>query len=790
MTLAEQLALAAVEARLTGAPLRSPRVGDRYDVLGLLGRGGMGEVYRARDRELDREVALKLVRPSTARATAHARLVAEARVLAQLAHPNVVAVFDVVIEPETIAIVMELVRGRSLRQWLDERPRATRDVLRVAIAAGRGLVAAHQAGIVHRDVKPDNVMIADDGSVRLVDFGLAHADAEPGATAGGASDGPARTEGAVVHGTIGYLAPELRDGRPADARSDQLAFCLTLFEALYRRHALADPPTPARPWPERWVVAPPARSVLPRKLQRALERGLARDPDARHPSMAALLGELGPRARARTPWLVLGGTAALAVALAVRPASEQNEDEPLVDDDDASSRDGLDRVERLVESGAIADALVLARDERERLRSAGDRSGAIAAAQRIGELADLLGDYAAAEQTLGEAYFEARALGDDARAIDAALALAGMLAHELARADDADSWLRHARALLRAESPAATRVRVELAEAGILLEQGRPADAIARYRAALDPSHRDHGGEAWVHHNLGFAYHEAGKDELAVVEYERALELRGANEGVEDPAVAGVLANLGNALTALGRSDEALAVHRRSLAIRRRTLGEGHSETAASRINVGGILAARGLQDEAREHYLAALAVQEATLGPDHPHVAVTLNNLGNVAATPEQALVWFRRALEIQERALAPDAPELATVLGNVAVVEANSGHRDRARALLERALAIRERAFGPDHHQTAYPVHNLGVIALDDGDVDRSITLLERALRIRSDGRDPLLLATTQVSLAQALAAAGRDPQRVRGLARAARTAFLAAGQRDRAAEADALL
>jgi tetratricopeptide (TPR) repeat protein/predicted Ser/Thr protein kinase len=779
MTLGERLALAAVEARLTGAAIRPPIVGDRYEVLAVLGAGGMGEVFRARDRELDREVALKLVRPSIG---SIAGLVAEARTLAQLAHPNIVTVFDVVSERDDVAIVMELVRGRSLRRWLDERTHQWTDVLRVLVAAGRGLAAAHDAGIVHRDVKPDNIMIGDDGSVRLVDFGLAHASHDAMITE------PATSP--VVHGTIGYLAPELRDGRAADARSDQLAFCLTCYEALHGRHALVDPPSFARPWPQQWTIAESRRHVT-RRIHRAIERGLAEAPGQRHPSMHALLAALAPRPRTHAAWMTMAAASvAIASAIVLAPRTRPSAHDDAAVEASSSERTGLDRIDQLAADGATADALALARSERDRLRIAGDREGAIAAAQRIGELADLSGDYAAAELALGEAYFEARALGDEARAIDAALALSAMLAHELARPDEAATWLRHARALLREESPVHTRARVEVAEAGLLLEQGRPADAIARYRAALDPSLGDRDGEAWKHHDLGVAYHDAGNDEQAVIEYERALALLGVDEGVEDPGVAAVLANLGNALSALGRSDQALTAHRRALAIRLRTLGEDHRETAASRINVGGILAARGLHDEARDHYLCALAVQEHALGPDHPDLAATLNNLGIIAADSHDALTWYRRAQEIQERTLAPDDPQLAFVLGNVAIAEAALGRRDRARALLERALAIRERAYGPEHPQTAYPLHNLGVIELDDGRFDRSITLLERALRIRSDGRDPLLLATTQLSLAQALSASGGDRRRARALARAARTAFAAGGLDDRVAEADALL
>ena len=163
----------------------------RYVVVDRIGRGGMGVVYKAFDPELDRAIALKLVAVPELRGRQHAaaeplrlRLQREARTLARLSHPNVVAVHDVGGFGGSVFLAMEFVAGRTVRQWLEDRPRRPREILTVFTAAGAGLAAAHQLGVVHRDFKPDNVMVSSDGRVRVLDFGLARLAHTPGSDAG------------------------------------------------------------------------------------------------------------------------------------------------------------------------------------------------------------------------------------------------------------------------------------------------------------------------------------------------------------------------------------------------------------------------------------------------------------------------------------------------------------------------------------------------------------------------------------------------------------------------------
>ena len=249
-----------MRARLAGQSPTSFSLG-RYVVRERLGQGGNGIVYRAEDPKLGRDVALKVVVATTPERTE--AVLAEAHALAKLNHPNVVAVFDAGQCEGAVYIAMELVEGVTLAEWFAGGRRSGPETIRVLLDAGRGLAAAHAAGLVHRDFKPSNVMVGDDGRVRVLDFGLARSVLPQLLT----------VEGTTPAGTPGYMAPEQRQGQPPTAASDQYAFCVTFHEALTLRR-----PDDGRL--ARWWLSV-GRPII--------ARGLRPNPSERHPSMLALI---------------------------------------------------------------------------------------------------------------------------------------------------------------------------------------------------------------------------------------------------------------------------------------------------------------------------------------------------------------------------------------------------------------------------------------------------------------------------------------------------------------------
>ena len=287
----------------------------RYVIGEMLGVGGMGVVYAARDPDLHREIAVKLLRPELSRMDPEAtrRTVREAQAMARVSHPNVVPVFDVgTLEDGQVFIAMERIAGTSLREWLT-RPRTSAQILEVFIGAGRGLIAAHDAGMVHRDFKPDNVLVDGDGRARVTDFGLAfdQADHQALEVSGDSATRP-------IVGTPAYMAPEQHAGTNVDPRTDQFSFALTLYEALYgrrpfsgrTREELATAVTDGK------LDAEPPGTRVPSSLHQILERALSAKPGDRYPTMADLLRALG-RDRGRRPRRVAFGALVLFAIVAV-----------------------------------------------------------------------------------------------------------------------------------------------------------------------------------------------------------------------------------------------------------------------------------------------------------------------------------------------------------------------------------------------------------------------------------------------------------------------------------------
>ncbi|WP_434417465.1 protein kinase domain-containing protein [Nannocystis pusilla] len=279
------------------------RIG-RFTVVRRIGQGGMGTVYACYDEKLDRKVAVKVLHLGAVRErdTATPRLLREAQAMARMSHPNIVTVLEVGESAGTVYVAMEFVKGKSLETWCEQQPRTWREIVATYVQAGRGLAAAHAAGIIHRDFKPQNVMIGDDGQVKVLDFGLARATGEAVQdTAPADAPAPASTSlllsltrTGVRLGTPAYMSPEQYRGETVTSATDQFSFCVSLYRSLYGEF-----PFPMRSLDELQaavlggrVAPPPGDSEVPQRLSRVLLRGLKTDPAQRFGSMAELLAAL------------------------------------------------------------------------------------------------------------------------------------------------------------------------------------------------------------------------------------------------------------------------------------------------------------------------------------------------------------------------------------------------------------------------------------------------------------------------------------------------------------------
>ena len=708
----------------------------RYLVLAPLGAGGMGVVYAAYDPELDRKVAIKLWHAQTGQATsadlARGRLQREAQALARLAHPNVVAVFDVGTLEGRLFVAMEHIDGWTLGDWLTHEPRTLPQILEVFLAAGRGLVAAHAAGLVHRDIKPDNLMIGRDGRVRVMDFGLARTDGTPDLRA--SADEPRGTSALSLDltrtggllGTPAYMAPEQFHGRVSDARGDQFSFCVSLHEAIYGERPFAGSTLgelaqnvitgnigPARPG-----------SAVPPRVRRILLRGLRPAPEDRYPTMSDLLAALAhdPGVRRRR-WL-LGGALALALAggvgLAVLGESPRC----------VGAETRWAAVWDDTRAAAITQAL-----------AATGRPHAADTAARVGQQLAVHGDAwitmqhdaCLANQVRGEQSdtlfdLRMRCLADRLHEVDA-------LARQLTTADDvaADRAVQAASGL----TPVAVCADAEALAAAV------PPPTDPEKRAAVDALQlRLHEVESMFHLGL---YH-AGRTASAAV----LADSRATGHGPLISQAARLTAEF-SAQDGDPAAGETLLFTAIDAAAGARDL-EGHALAWVALTR----LAAAGLhrpEDALRWSRAMTAAVQllpasAALLASAHRARADAL------ADSPEPALAIpvYEEARRLLIAAHGPDDARLADLDRALGVLLRLLDRHDGARLVFDRALAVGTRTLGEHHPSIAGHLTNLANLDTDAGDFPAARRRMTQALELRlaTLGEDHFLVAQTRYNLA----------------------------------------
>jgi serine/threonine protein kinase/tetratricopeptide (TPR) repeat protein len=815
----------------------------RFVLLGLLGRGGMGEVYAAYDPELDRKVAVKLLRARSS--DGESRLLREAQAIAKLSHPNVVVVYEVGKFHDTVFIAMEFVDGHTLGYWMHAAPRPWREVLRLFQAAGRGLSAAHDAGMIHRDFKPDNVMLTKDGQVRVMDFGLARQVGESSITDGGKDKDPltisqiekAKTEaraaaaadpdlestrrlgkvapdasvsstssggylglkitqtGAQV-GTPAYMAPEqFIPGRPTDARTDQFSFCVALYEALYGQRPFAgDTLVTLTVSVLQGEVRPiPEKTRVPGWIRRVLQRGLATDPGARFPSMAALLAALekDPAVRHRK-WATGVAAAALMGGLAL-----------------AANRIGSGSRTVCASGGArfagVWEAGSTGSPRKGAIRSAFSKTGKSFAGQTFVATARLLDEYVgrwaamyrdACEAThvrgdqsaevmdlrmscLNERLGNVRALTEVFIKADDGIVLNAVSAAGALPPLDGCADVSALRAVVKPPEDPATKKRVdelrdELARFVALRDSGQCAESEKKAGGLIEAVRATNYRPllAETLNATGYLGNLCGDPGVAIGRLKEAYSsaIVGHHDRVAVEAAVSIPVLAVNRLGQPSMARDWLEIGRAGL----ERLGkdgrlEGFLLTAESSVRA----AARdfdGWVSCSRKAY----AVTRAALGQDNPLPLTGLANIGDAlsgAGRFEEALAADREARAETERVLGPSHPLLGNITNNECEALNRLGRFAEASATCQLALSI-WRAAGTGPAIVSFGQTGLGMAFLGEGRAEDAIAPLETAVASRVDNHlAPELIGESRFGLARALWARRAARPRALALAKQAR-------------------
>jgi len=742
----------------------------RYVVLDVIGSGGMGIVYAAYDPELDRKLAIKLMRSEswldTAGSDGKSRLLREAQALARLSHPNVVAVYDVGTLDDEVFIAMEYVEGTTLRHWAPAEERPWREILRIFLLAGKGLAAAHGAGIVHRDFKPDNVLVAKNGRVCVLDFGLARRPDGKGrpvplddqaipddATTRGGALAVSMTRTGTFMGTPAYMSPEQLQGRPIDARSDQFSFCSALYEAV-----CGEPPFKGQTVRDRLEAIKAGRVSEPRKSSRApawlrqrLLRGLKPTPEERYPSMDALLADL-ERDPSRRRWrfaaiagivALIGASASASYELAHRRSQlclgAQRQLAGIWDENQKRivsatflatgkpyAEDAVRGINRIL--GDYAKRwTAMQTDACEATRVRGEQSEELldlrmaCLSHRLEELRNLTGMLAKADDKLV------------VRSINAAQGLSDI--DDCARVEILKSPMKPPNPATRAK---VEELRSKLAAAKVLHDTGKYSEAIALATAAVAAGESLHYPPLQAEslfqlgssqgQNMDFRGAEKNLTEAALL----------AESSRHDVIAARALSRLVWVGATAAKYDQAALWGRWATASIERVENE---KLLATVLNGLGIASKeQGKYDEALDYLRRSLALAEQA--NDYRELSTALNNLGVVLRKQGkygEALPYYQRALRVKEETLGPAHPELANTINNMGSLMRDEEKYDEALSFFNRALGIKERALGTAHPSLAIELHNIAEVLVRQQKPGQALPLFERALALHEKAFGP---------------------------------------------------
>lgn len=782
-----------LEASLLGTPARSL---GRFSSLGRLGEGGMGVVYRARDPRLQRDVAIKLT-GIRAGSSGEARLEQEARLLGRLNHPNVLAVHELGEQDGDLFVVMELVEGETLARWNERRASRTGDDIRAAIEfagqAASGLSAAHEAGLLHRDVKPSNLLIDRSGRLRVADFGLAvHENAQSSdATSESSNLSDERMTGTGVNvGTPAYMAPEQHRGSATRA-TDQFAWAMTFFEALYGERPYS-PSTLAQAAQELPRLPRPRGSVS-RDHHAVLERALAWSPEDRFPSMDAVRSAWENAGRPKRHWVpVLGLVSVAAIAWSVVAPPGADPCDTAGDEVYQHWNDGIrDRMSaHFVRVDSVLGERTAARivddfddwaqslsEEQVRACTARatpahqERAQSLCFARRYTELdaaVDTLLESAEKSQ-LQRADRVAAGHPSPSRCNDAAFLANAVEPPEAGEAADVErvgAIVARSAALVRVGSYDAALELADEAKTEALAQTYAPLRARAHLQLANVLSKQRQNVEAIDAGRTAFAVAQAAGDPVGTYEAAYFLARKHVQRRVIDQAddalwmqevARGLLPRLdsahrehrltqldtvrGEAILLEGHTEEALEVltaaveQLASLRADTPELARAYTSLAYAHARAG------DLEGEGRAHGIAR-EVFERTLGPHHPETSNAYINIANNTLrlqNVDEAIRWYERALEVRTNALDPDDTRIGDVWLGLGSAYRRKRDPQTALTMLDRAEAIYRSSGDEQHTKLAQALMSRGNTLSDLGRIEEGLASLHRALEIFKSTQAP---------------------------------------------------
>lgn len=749
----------------------------RYRILHLLGEGGMGAVYLAEREDLGSRVAIKILRDAWLSPARRERFISEQRTLAQLNHPSIARLYDAdTLDDGTPWFVMEYVEGVPLHQYCRERRCSIKERLKLFRAVCEAVQYAHQSAVIHRDLKPSNILVKADGSVRLLDFGIAKQIES--------LDRPVeQTRTALRLMTPAYASPEQIRGERVGIQTDVYSLGVVLYELLAGQLPFdVSTATPAmaekillNQEPDRPSVAAQKRASFPggpsfssapsagksawadldvlclttmhrdvrrryssvEALIRDVDHFLAGEPlDARPDTLSYTVGKFVGRHRraVAAAVLVLAAVVGLSVFYAVRLRRARNAAQA------ESAR--TQRIQRFMLN----------------LFSGGDEAEGPADNLRVVAI-------------LKRGVQQARALDSDPATQAELYATLGGLYQRLGKLDRADELLRAAlnlrKSLYGADSAEAAKSWVAL---GLLrADQARYAEAERDVRLGLAMSRRHLSPRqlevAKATFALGMVLEDRGEYIPAIAALEEAVRIQSAS-GASDRDLAASLSELANSDFYAGRLDASESLNLRLLKMHRRLYGEGHPLVADTLINLGAIEYERGHYAAAEKFDRQALAINEAWYGKDHPEIGSDLTLLARALVYEHryaEAEGDLRRALSIEQHAYGKVHPRVASTLNELGKVAEKEGKLDEAEADFTRMENIYRQVYGRKHYLIGIALSNLGGVEMDRKQYARAERLFRQAIGIFSETLPPGHLSTgiARIKLGDALVSERRYPE-----------------------------